>query len=127
MLAQTTATAAPAQSAKAVALRTTMDKLWEDPAKAGDKAKLTAALNAWYANANQIAAFLSRANPHSWPLPMMRAMMKQHLALTTKEAVARLQGNWEADVAAYDQVHAEILHMSAMLSDGIIRQFPARF
>lgn len=36
-------------------------------------------------------------------------------------------GNWTADVAAYDQVHAEILRMSAMLSDGIVRQFSARF
>jgi hypothetical protein len=58
---------------------------------------------------------------------MMRAMMRQHLALTTKEAVARLQGNWSADIAAYDQVHAEILHMSAMLTDGIVQQFSARF
>jgi hypothetical protein len=96
-------------------------------AKAGDKAKLTQALAAWYANANQIAAFLSKANPHSWPLSMTRTMMKQHLALTTKEAVARLQGNWSADVRAYDQVHAEILGMSHMLSSGIIRQFPRRF
>src|ERR671934_1591621 len=36
-------------------------------AKAGDKAKLTQALNAWYANANQIARFLTKANPDSWP------------------------------------------------------------
>ena len=96
-------------------------------AKDGDQPALTKALNAWYANANQIAAFLSRANPHSWPLGMTRTMMKQHLALTTKEAVARLQGNWTADVRAYDQVHAEILSMSHMLSSGIIRQFPRRF
>jgi hypothetical protein len=96
-------------------------------AKEGDKAKLTQALAAWYANANQIARFLSAANPHSWPLPMMRTMMKQHLALTTKEAVARLQGNWTADVRAYDQVHVEILGMSHMLSSGIVRQFPSRF
>ena len=96
-------------------------------AKAGDKAKLTQALDAWYANANQIAAFLSKANPRSWPLGMMRKMMRKHLALTTNEAVARLQGNWAADVAAYDQVHAEILAMSHMLSSGIIRQFPNRF
>jgi hypothetical protein len=192
VLAQTSATAAPAQSPKAVALRAAMDKLWEDhitwtrmvivdfaaglpdlstaearllrnqtdignaikpyygraagnkltsllrthileavpvlqAAKAGDKSKLTASLNAWYANANQIAVFLSKANPRNWQLPMMRQMMKQHLALTTNEAVARLQGNWKADVAAYDAVHVEILHMSAMLSDGIIQQFSARF
>ena len=53
--------------------------------------------------------------------------MNQHLAPTTKEAAARLVGNWQADVAAYDQVHAEILHMSEMLSDGIVRQFSMRF
>jgi hypothetical protein len=96
-------------------------------AKAGDKPKLTQALAAWYANARQIAVFLSKANPHSWPLSMTNAMMRQHLALTTKEAVARLQGNWTADVRAYDQVHAEILSMSHMLSSGIVRQFPSRF
>src|ERR671934_3146934 len=96
-------------------------------AKAGDKPKLTQALAAWYANAHQIAVFLSKANPNSWPLSMTNAMMKQHLALTTKEAVARLQGNWTADVRAYDQVHAEILGMSHMLSAGIVRQFPNRF
>jgi len=96
-------------------------------AKAGDNAKLTQALATWNTNANQIAAFLSKANPRNWPLGMMRTMMKQHLALTTREAAARLTGNWAADVAAYDQVHAEILRMSAMLSDGIIRQFPNRF
>jgi hypothetical protein len=96
-------------------------------AKAGDKAKLTQALKAWYANAHQIAVFLSKANPSNWPLAMTSTMMKQHLALTTKEAVARLQGKWSADVRAYDQVHAEILKMSHMLSSGIIRQFPSRF
>ena len=96
-------------------------------AKAGDQAKLTQALNAWRANASQIAAFLSTANPRNWPLPMMTKMMRQHLALTTKEAAARLQGDWSADVAAYDQVHAEILAMSHLLSSGIVRQFPRRF
>jgi hypothetical protein len=58
---------------------------------------------------------------------MMSSMMRQHLALTTKEATARLQGKWSADVAAYDQVHVEILRMADMLSTGIIRQFANRF
>ena len=190
--AHTTMKSSPQFSARAVALRTAMDKLWEDhitwtrmvivdfaaglpdlktaearllrnqadignaikpyygaaagkkltsllrthileavpvlvAAKEGDKAGLTKALAAWYANADQIARFLSSANSHAWPLPMMRTMMKRHLALTTNEAVARLQGNWTADVRAYDQVHAEILSMSHMLSSGIVRQFPRRF
>jgi hypothetical protein len=96
-------------------------------AKDSDKAGLTKALNAWYANGHQIAVFLSKANPHAWPLSMTSSMMKRHLDLTTKEAVARLQGHWSADIAAYDQVHREILQMASMLSSGIVSQFPNRF
>jgi hypothetical protein len=96
-------------------------------AKAGDQTKLTQALATWNANAQQIARFLTKANPRNWPLAMTSSMMKRHLALTTQEAAARLTGNWTADVAAYDRVHAEILQMADMLSSGIIRQFPNRF
>jgi hypothetical protein len=50
-----------------------------------------------------------------------------HLKLTTEEAVARLQGNWYADVVDYDKVHRHILHMSDRLSDRIVKQFASRF
>jgi hypothetical protein len=96
-------------------------------AKAGDKAALKKALDAWYANANQIAAFLSKANPQHWPLTATTKMMNNHLKLTTNEAVARLKGNWRADIAAYDKVRAEILMMSHALADGIVAQFPSKF
>jgi hypothetical protein len=96
-------------------------------AKAGNKAGLTKALDAWYANGHQIAVFLSKANPHAWPLSMTDSMMKHHLDLTAKEAVSRLEGHWSADIAAYDQVHNEILQMANMLSSGIVSQFSNRF
>jgi hypothetical protein len=96
-------------------------------AKAGDSAKVADASARWYANADAIAAFLSAANPRSWPLADMKAMMKRHLDLTLQEAVARLEGRYADDIAAYDAVQAEILGMADMLSDGIVRQFPARF
>ena len=96
-------------------------------AKAGDSAGLAAAQARWVDNADQIAAFLHRANPRFWPLDEMRTMMHSHLALTTEEAVAHLQGSWDADVAAYDRVHEQILAMADMVSAGIIGQFPARF
>jgi hypothetical protein len=96
-------------------------------AREGDKPALTRALAVWYANAHQIAVFLSKANPSSWPLAATDEMMKSHLALTTAEAVAHLGHHWSADIADYDQVRAEILMMASTLADGIVSQFSSRF
>jgi hypothetical protein len=96
-------------------------------AKAGNSAGVEAASTAWYANANEIARFLHDANPKQWPLEDLQSMMQDHLDLTLEEAVARLQGRYADDIVAYDEVHAEILEMADMLSDGIIAQFPSRF
>jgi len=96
-------------------------------AKAGNDAGVADASARWYANADDIATFLHDANPRNWPLAEMKSMMTSHLDLTLEEAVARLQGRYADDVAAYDKVHAEILEMADMLSGGIIAQFPARF
>jgi hypothetical protein len=96
-------------------------------AKAGDKAKLTDAQARWRQNANEIAALLNGVNPRFWKLGAMKAEMSEHLALTTQEAVARLQGRWAADVAAYDRIHHHILHLSDAIADGIVKQFPNRF
>jgi hypothetical protein len=57
----------------------------------------------------------------------MKAELRMHLELTTDEAVARIQGNWAADVAAYEKIHDHALHLSDLLSDGLIKQFPERF
>jgi hypothetical protein len=95
-------------------------------AKAGDSAKVTDAGNRWYANADEIAAFLSAANP-DWKLAEMKEMMKSHLDLTLAEATAHLKRDWTADIAAYAKVEQEILQMADMLSAGIISQFPAQF
>jgi hypothetical protein len=95
-------------------------------AKAGDKPAQAAAQTRWETNADQIARFLSRANPH-WKLGPMRSMLRDHLRLTTREVMARLQRNWTADVAAYDEIHRQALHMADMLSTGIVGQFPKRF
>jgi hypothetical protein len=86
-----------------------------------------AAQEAWYANGAEIGAFLADANPRNWDRAEMQAMMADHLDLTLAEAVARLNGAYAADVAAYDEIHVQILHMADMLSDGIIAQFPGRF
>lgn len=95
-------------------------------AKAGDKAKQDDATKRWFANADAIADFLSKANPKNWPQAEMRAMMHDHLKLTTNEVVARLHGDWAGDVAAYDAVHEQILKMADILAMGIANQFPGK-
>lgn len=95
--------------------------------RTGDQAAVTAQQSRWTRNADEIAAFLSRANPTSWKPGETRTMMRAHLRLTTDEVLARLKADWAADVRAYDRIHRQILHMADMLSDGLVAQFPARF
>jgi len=95
-------------------------------AKASNNSAFDAANKKWFANADEISGFLSKANPN-WKLNDMKKMMNDHLTLTTEEAVARLKKDYVADVKAYDKVHEEILMMADMLTDGIIKQFPGKF
>ena len=96
-------------------------------AKAGDAAKLAAEQARWRMNAGDIAALLNSVNPRHWRRAALTAMLGEHLRLTTAEVVARLQGRWQADVAAYDRIHVHALHMADTLSTGLVRQFPKRF
>jgi hypothetical protein len=95
-------------------------------AKAGDETAVAEAQSRWTANADEIAGFLASANSRFWDLDELKVMLHEHLRLTTDEAVARLQRDWAADVAAYDQIHLQALGMADMLSSGIIKQFPGR-
>jgi hypothetical protein len=95
-------------------------------AKTDKQADFDAINKKWKENADEIATFLSKANPN-WKLEEMKKMMQDHLKLTTDEAVARKKKDYAADVKAYDNVHDEILKMSDMLTMGIIKQFPDKF
>ena len=95
-------------------------------AKAGNQPEVARQQARWEANADEIARLLNNANPR-WKLGETRTMLHEHLQLTTREVVARLQSAWTADVAAYDEIHRQALHMADMLSTGIVAQFPKRF
>ena len=96
-------------------------------ARANDDPALQDALARWYVNADDIARFLAAANPENWAFEHMSAHMRHHLDLTLAEAVARLSGDYAADIAAYDEVRTQILDLADTLANGIIAQFPHRF
>jgi hypothetical protein len=95
-------------------------------AKARNTTGAAAAEKKWYENVDQIATFLSNANPN-WSKESLKSMLDNHLALTKSEAVARLTGNYVADIAAYDKIRQQANMMSDSLADGIVKQFPDKF
>ena len=95
-------------------------------AKAGKADEFAAVQRKWQANGDEIAAFLSAANPH-WRKEDTQATLRQHLAFTSNEVVARLKQDWAADIKAYDAGHVHMLMFADALADGIVKQFPDKF
>jgi hypothetical protein len=95
-------------------------------AKAGDNDGVAKGEKRWTANADDIAAFLSSANPN-WPIQTLKDMLYKHLAFTTTEVVSRIKKDWSSDIEAYDKGHAHMLMFADMLTDGIVKQFPKKF
>ncbi len=96
-----------------------------DAAKSNSK-QLDAAQKKWSANGKDIAAFLSSANPN-WPKQTLENMLETHLVLTTGEVVGRLNKDWAADIKSYDEGHLHMLMLADALTDGITKQFAAKF
>ena len=96
-------------------------------AKAGNQAEVAKQKARWSKNADDIAVFLSGANPKNWPEATMKAEMKMHLDLTLKEALDRFGGKYADDIKDYDDVHAHILKLADTLTNGITAQFPDKF
>ncbi len=96
-------------------------------AKVGDKKALDKALSDWYANAKEIADFLSAANPKNWPKSATEPMMKEHIDTTTTYAVDLLKGDYAKAIKDYDDAYHHMMMLSDTLSTGIIKQFPEKF
>lgn len=80
----------------------------------------------WKSNADDIAVFLSDANPN-WSLKELQDALYKHLELTEGELVSRLKKQWGADIDFYDKGHEHMLILADVLTDGIARQFPDKF
>ncbi|MGD6834475.1 glycosyltransferase [Sutcliffiella halmapala] len=97
-----------------------------DAAKKGDQAAVNKHNKEWYQNADDIAKFLSQANPN-WKEQDLKDLLYMHLALVTDDVVARIKKDWDADIIAFDKGEDHIIVMADALSDGIIKQFPDKF
>ena len=96
-------------------------------AQGNDKATLDAALTNWYKNANDIAGFLSSANPKNWPHTATEPALKMHITHTTEYAVNILKGNYASSITGFEQALNHMLMLADILTEGIAKQFPDKF
>lgn len=95
-------------------------------AKAGDTKAESEIEKRWYANGDEIAAFLDSINPY-WSEEAWRKMYRTHLGLVKSEAVILLNKNYSAEASVYDNLETQALEMADMMIHGIIKQFPEKF
>ena len=97
-----------------------------EAAEAENSTALEQSEQKWYANAEEIATFLSEANPN-WTKEDMVNMVNEHLSLTKTEAVARLTGDYATDVTTFDALYQHAVSMADEFTIGIVNQFQERF
>jgi len=97
-----------------------------EAAKAGNSTALEQIEQKWYANADELATFLSVANPN-WTKEDMLNMLNEHLSLTKTEAVARLTGDYATDVTTFDALYKHAISMGDEFTVGIVKQFQEQF
>lgn len=95
-------------------------------AKEGKQNELEQLQKDWHRNADDIAKFLSGANPN-WSFKQLQDMLYTHLQLITEIVVSCLKGDWKADIAATDKNEIHMIHLADILTEGIIKQFPEKF
>ncbi len=97
-----------------------------EAAKAGNSAAVADAEKRWYANADEIADFLSGINPY-WSAQEWRKMLYDHLAMTKAEAVDILTQKYGDSINVFDGIEQQALMMADAMTQGLVKQFPQQF
>ncbi|MBT2695129.1 glycosyltransferase [Bacillus sp. ISL-55] len=97
-----------------------------EAAKSGDKAKLDQLNKEWFRNADDIAAFLSKANPNL-KNEDVKKLLYTHLEMVADDLNASLKKDWQARIVSIDDGLTHIIMMSDAISEAVVKQFPEKF
>ncbi|MDV2582406.1 glycosyltransferase [Alkalibacillus haloalkaliphilus] len=82
--------------------------------------------NEWYRNADDIADFLSDANPNL-KIEDLKELLEMHLEMVTDDLIASLEKEWDDRIVAIDEGITHIILMADTISDAVVKQFPEKF
>ena len=80
----------------------------------------------WYANADQMASFLSSINSN-WSQESLQNLLRDHLDMIKNIVNDMLAGNFEESVTAFTDLESQATELADVMTDGIIREFPQYF
>ncbi|WEG16615.1 glycosyltransferase [Alkalihalophilus pseudofirmus] len=97
-----------------------------DAAKEGQADTVDQLNKEWFENADEIASFLSEANPNL-NVEDVKNLLYAHLELVANDLTASLSKDWDARIVAIDEGVNHIILMADAISKAVIKQFPEKF
>ena len=97
-----------------------------DALKKGDKVNADKLNKEWHRNADDIARFLSKANPN-WSEQEMKEMLYIHLKLLSDEVAALLKKDWAGEIVIFEKNMNHMVMLADEITRGIMKQFPNSF
>ena len=97
-----------------------------DEAKSENEDSVNELNKEWDRNADEIAVFLSEANPNL-KKEDLKSMLDMHLKLVTNDLTASLAKDWAARIDSIDEGITHIILMADTISSGVVKQFPDKF
>jgi LysM repeat protein len=92
----------------------------------GDEQAAMTAEQKWYANADEIAVFLSSIN-RFLPEEEVREMFYRHLDLTKQEAIFMINMEYQKDIVVYDEIEEQAREMADTISEAMVKLYPNMF
>jgi hypothetical protein len=97
-----------------------------DGARAGDEEATKGAMGRLLANADEIAKFLSGANPNL-PYDTVRGLLAAHGSHHAQQISQFKAGQWDAEARTWEAMKDHMYVIADALADAIAKQFPDRF
>ena len=93
---------------------------------AGNKEALNTGMQKMNKNADEIAAFLSSANPN-WPKATILAALAAHAGYHMAQIEAVNAKDFPAEAKTWEAMKNQVYTIADTLADGIVKQFPDKF